>query len=384
MSTDEPVFVCINSSEEMKREEQAIAGQLWVQGDRQMTASNIAPQGMANTRESAHLYAAAEAVTWNHASQPDSPRKGQRVVIFPKDLPQLDEFLVTCDPNADSEDGHSLAYEAILRESQKFETTPLFLREDCDMVVNDPLLAANVPEWLPKSRQVATGNSRRVLEDGADVMSSSDEDDPKMKPDELTGVYTAEMDPKAGPQVLSPSQAAYQRAVGKARKEQMILSAPRVASPLPEEVFSATPQVDLLKSGGSSDDDTLDKPEYIWSVSKGANRRNKAWVRRLADSSLALPAPEPERKEVGESVTRSRAVTDPTSSKAAASKRAPADNPTKEAKAPKPVKGQESPETKVSTPMVTGQTASGAGGFRPGGGSGQTDTCVANGSPSKT
>jgi hypothetical protein len=117
-----------------------------------------------------------------------------------------------------------------------------------------------------------------------------------MKPDELTGVYTPEMDPKAGPRVLSQSQAAYQRAVGRARKEQMILSAPRVESPDPEEVFPTPPQVDLLKTGGSSDEDTLDRPEYIWSVSKGVNRRNKAWVGRLADSSLALPAPEPERK----------------------------------------------------------------------------------------
>jgi hypothetical protein len=70
----------------------------------------------------------------------------------------LDAFLSTCDPNVDPEDGHPIAYEAILRESQKFEITPLFLREDCDMVANDPLLAANVPEWLAKSRQVATGN----------------------------------------------------------------------------------------------------------------------------------------------------------------------------------------------------------------------------------
>jgi hypothetical protein len=257
----------------------------------------------------------------------------------------LDEFLVTCDPNVDPEDGHPIAYEAILRESQKFETTPLFLREDCDMVVNDPLIAASVPEWLAKSRQVATGNRRRVLEDGADVMSSSDGDDPKMKPDELTGVYTAEMDPKAGPRVLTQSQAAYQRAVGKARKEQMILSAPRVESPLPEEVFPAPSQVDLLKTGGSSDDDTLDRPEYIWSVSKGINRRNKAWVRRLADSALALPAPEPEVKEVGTPVTRSRAVTDPTSSKTTASQRAPTGS--------KPKEGQESPEAKASHPMVT-------------------------------
>jgi hypothetical protein len=128
----------------------------------------------------------------------------------------LEEFLATADPNVDPENGHPIAYEAILRESQKCEITPLFLREDCDVVVNDPLLAANVPEWLAKSRQVATGNRRRVLEDRLDVMSSSDEDDPKMKPDVLTGVYTAEMDPKAGPKVLTPSQAAQQRAEGRA------------------------------------------------------------------------------------------------------------------------------------------------------------------------
>jgi hypothetical protein len=196
MSTEEPVFVCISSSEEMKREEEAIAGQLWVQGDRQMTASNQAPEGMANTRDSALLCAAAEAVTWNHASQFDSPRKGQRLIIFPKDLPQLDAFLSTCDPNVDHEDGHPIAYEAILRESQKFEITPLFLREDCDMVTSDPFLAASVPEWLAKSRQMATGNRRHVLVNGLDVMSSSDEDDPNMKPDELTGVHTEGMDPR--------------------------------------------------------------------------------------------------------------------------------------------------------------------------------------------
>jgi hypothetical protein len=49
--------------------------------------------------------------------------------FFPKDLPQLEEFLSTSDPNVDPEDGHPLAYEAILRECQKFEITPLFLKE---------------------------------------------------------------------------------------------------------------------------------------------------------------------------------------------------------------------------------------------------------------
>jgi hypothetical protein len=54
------------------------------------------------------------------------------------------------------------------------------------------------------------GNRRRVLENGDDKMDSDDQDDRDMKPDELTGVYTAEMDPKAGPHKLSQSEAARQ------------------------------------------------------------------------------------------------------------------------------------------------------------------------------
>jgi hypothetical protein len=216
MTADEPVFVCINSSEEMKREEQALAGQLWIQGDRQMTATNVPAPGMANTRNSALLSAAAEAVSWNHASQPDEGRKGQRIIIFPRDLPQLEEFLTSTDPNVDPEDGHPIAYETILRESAKYDTSPIFVKEDSEFVTNDPVLSTNVPEWLAKSRQVATGGRRRVLEDGRDVMDSSDEDDPLMEPDKETGMYTAGMDPKAGPIHLSHVQAMTQRFYGKA------------------------------------------------------------------------------------------------------------------------------------------------------------------------
>jgi hypothetical protein len=170
------------------------------------------------------------------------------------------------------------------------------------------------------------------------------------------------------------------------RKEQMILSVPRVESPEPEEVLPSPPQVDLLKTGGSSDDDTLDRPEYIWSVSKGVNRRNKAWVRRLADSALALPAPEPERKSTpltspvnsddeGMSEDQRRQI-----EKAKKMARKSVPKPVPEAKASTLRKGQESPETKVSTPMVTRQRASRAGGLRGVVGSGQTgyvcDTAV--------
>jgi hypothetical protein len=74
----EPVIVCVNGSEEIRRGEEAVAGQLWIQGDRQMTASNTVQQGMANTRESAILSEAAEAVAWTHALEKDieGPRKG--------------------------------------------------------------------------------------------------------------------------------------------------------------------------------------------------------------------------------------------------------------------------------------------------------------------
>jgi hypothetical protein len=176
---------------------------------------------------------------------------------------------------------------------------------------------------------VATGNRRRVLDDGLDVMSSSDEDDPNMKPDKEKGMYTSEMDPKAGPRILSQAEVMRQRMIAKANRE------------------AGFP----------------DPPQSI----------------RLSTDAQTFPS----AAEVDESVTRSRAVTDstprPIDLKAASSQREPADQP-KGAKAPPPTKRQ-----KVSKhPMETRQ-GSRAGGFRPGvGGSGQTDTRVASSHPSKT
>jgi hypothetical protein len=40
--------------------------------------------------------------------------------------------LATTDPNRDPDDGHPIAYEAILRESAKFDTPPLFVKEDSE------------------------------------------------------------------------------------------------------------------------------------------------------------------------------------------------------------------------------------------------------------
>jgi hypothetical protein len=225
MSTEERVTVCVDSSEEMKRNEEAIAGQLWIQGDRQMTAYNRVPDSMANTQESAILAAAAEAVSWRHALELDGPRKSQRVVIYPKEVSQLEEVLSAGDPNIDSADGHSVAYEIILQKSQEFANPPIFLNEENARSVDDPYIAQNVSEWMAVTKQLATGNRRCVLEDGADKMNSSDEDDPDMKPDVLTGMYTSEMDPEKGPIQLSQSQVAAQKAAAHALKASKSLPA---------------------------------------------------------------------------------------------------------------------------------------------------------------
>jgi hypothetical protein len=322
MTLEEPGYVCINSSEEMDRDEQATAGQLWIQGNRHKAISNTVLKGMANTRDSALLYAAAEAVTWNHASQPDEGRKGQRVVIFPKELVQLEAFLATSDPSVDPEDGHPLAYEAILRESAKYETPPLFVKEDSDFVANDLILSANMPEWLAISRQVATGGRRRVLEDGNDVMSSSDEDDPLMKPDKERKMYTPGMDPKAGPIHLSSVQAMTQRFIGKA-----------------------------IRAAGF--------PEPPKSV-------------RLSTHAQTFPS----MAEADEAITRSRAVISSASPasglKAVSSPGERADNPTL---------GQQVPNYPIVPYSGDGSRA---GSFRPRGGSGSTDTRVDLFHPSKT
>jgi hypothetical protein len=93
-------------------------------------------------------------------------------------------------------------------------------------------------------------------------------------------------------------------------------------------------------------------------------------------------------KDEGKPATRLRAVAgssppDTGTGKKASPRTADATQPTG-AKAPRPTKGQESPETKVSKPVPKKKSAGRAGGLRPWGGSGQTDTCVAQGNASKT
>jgi hypothetical protein len=158
-----------------------------------MTAANPPFEGMANTKEAAILSAVAEAVAWkNEALEPeDPPRKGQRIVIYPKDLAQLDAVLSTGDPNVDSEGGHPIAYQRILAHSQTFENPPIFIKADSDRVTTDPKLAESVPSWMCTAERIATGSRRRVPEDGPDTWNSDDEATEDVKADEEKGMYTA-------------------------------------------------------------------------------------------------------------------------------------------------------------------------------------------------
>jgi hypothetical protein len=419
------LVMCVTGSLEMKRNETAMAGQLWMQGDRMMTASITAYDGMSNSKEAAILPAVAEAVVWkNDALELDGPRKGQRVDIYPKELTQLDIVLSSGDPNADAESGHPIAYQEVLAAAQSYEHPPIFLREDSERITSDALMSSEVPKWMCMAERVATGSRRRVLENGPDTWHSDDEAIEDVLPDEEHDMHTSEMDPKKGPMKIPQTEAARQRAAANALK-QLKSQPPRPQTPV----------------GGSSDNDDPDGSDMIWSKSRQTFRKNKAKV--LFDSEagnsivsspqlsqittiLRVSSPEPtrqptpltspvnsddegmsedQRRQVerakrmeSRSVPRSGSAPDAKASslraKAAAQLALLAPELLPEAKAPlKLLKGQESPGTKVPPkpapdphPMATRRQrqASGAGCLRSGGGSGQTDTCVVLYNPSKT
>jgi hypothetical protein len=298
----------------------------------------------------------AEAVSWNHASQPDQPRQGQRVVIFPKYLTQMDEFLNTCETDDGQGEGHEAAYNSILENQAKYGNTPIIVNESSTYVTTDPVLSQCVPTWMSMAEQIATGCRHRALEDGRDVMNSDEEDDEHMVPDKLTGVYTAEMlgpdgKPKAGLPKLSSAEANRQRAAAKAAKAS---KAPTVSQSVPAPSHSVTAPPHSLKPLPSCLADA--EEEYppdptIQAPAKGLP---------LDIQVTSVPA-------VGISKGRT---------KAAATQQAPAG------------KSGSKAETQESTPMVTRsrkKKASRAGGLRGVDGLGQTETGVLQvATPSKT
>jgi hypothetical protein len=392
----EEVIICVNGSQEMKKGETAMAGQLWIQGDRMMTAANPAFPGMANSKESAILSATAEALEWRNDAleQPDPPRKGQRVIISPKDLWGREEVLATGEPNVDSEDGYEIAYQRVFAAAAQFELTPTFLKEDCESILSDPKKAELVPQWMCLAERVATGSRPRVLENGPDTLNSDDEAKEDVKADELTGMYTTEMDPKLGPKKLSSLEVSQQKAAAQALKELSNSSPSRFST-------SSTPEVSsdfgnsIVNSAQSSrqssrqstpmnsdneDDMTEDHKRMVKLAKKKSSipRCSSAPGEKPPTRQPAKSQPAQEPKGNGTPASRmrddagpSQKVPQPSGLKAAASQRAPA-GPSRS--------GQESPGTKVPTT----KQASRAGSLRGVGGPGQKDTCVPQRHPSKT
>jgi hypothetical protein len=332
---------------------------------------------MANTKEGAVLTATVEAVTWKHSLEPDEgPRKGQRVVIYPKEMTQLEQVLSTGDPNIDSVDGHPIAYAHILQAAQSYEHPPIFLKEDSEQITSNEETATKVPMWVNIAAQVATGNRRMVVEDGPDKMNSDDDDALEEEHgDEEKGMYTPWMDPKNGPVKLTQNQVTVQKAAAHILK----------ASPRPQQPVR-----------GSSDDDEPTGSEWIWSQTKGCMRRNKFFRQKAAtEDSKAI-----DTKSVSMPPASNPAVPRPSTPTGSTSPVATVNVPMdtlpdlskgKKGRASTAKKGagkkaaNRPAEPEATHQMTTRQTASRAGGLRPGvGGSGQKDTRVASSHPSKT
>jgi hypothetical protein len=99
----------------------------------------------------------------------------------------------------------------------EFSDTPKFYREDSDFVRNDPVLAAAVPIMMSTAAQVSVGSRDFVLENGPDILSSSDEESPEEEHGEkLTGMYTHGLN---APVILSQSEVAQQRAASEQLKK---------------------------------------------------------------------------------------------------------------------------------------------------------------------
>jgi hypothetical protein len=193
----------------------------------------------------------------------EGPRKGRRVVVYPKELEKLEQVLEAGDPSIDTEDGHAIAYSAILQESQNFEIHPVFVKEDNPAITGNPEISQLVPGLMNTAHRVATGSRQRVLEDGRDVMNSDDEDAiADVKPDEELNMDTAGMDPKKGPIMLSARKVAKQRAIAAA-----------VAQKAADE--ARIPPRPQTPADGSSDDDDPNGADLIWSQSRRYYRQNK-------------------------------------------------------------------------------------------------------------
>jgi hypothetical protein len=193
LNPSDPVIICVNAGESMKRHEQHLGDQLWLQGNRSMTATNVRFEGMSNDATSATLVAVAEAVEWKHALEPEEPKRlGQRVIINPPTLDKLEMVLFSGDFSLDSEESHGIAYQRIMTACASFQNPPRFY--SCDSQDFGGLdIADKVPTWMHTAKEISIGGRRQVLEDGNDARDSESDSENEDHGEKLTGMYTPEI-----------------------------------------------------------------------------------------------------------------------------------------------------------------------------------------------
>jgi hypothetical protein len=211
------VIFCVDASESLKRHEQFIGGQLWLQEDRKITATNLIFLGMPNDANSTALVAIAEAVEWKHAFEPSSEkRQRQCVVIYPPTSDKLEEVLATGDSNRDPEAGHDMACQRIFEACASFEQLPRFYSSSSPELLASEV-GSKVAEWMHTAKQVSVGGRKQVLEDGNDVCDSESDSENEDHGEVLSGMYTSKIpvdkegNPLSAAYKLSPEQVAAQR-----------------------------------------------------------------------------------------------------------------------------------------------------------------------------
>jgi hypothetical protein len=358
------ITVCINAGVSMKKGEKTIAGQLWHQEGRFMTAVNGTLEGMPNTRESAILSAAVEAAAWKDPIEQIS-EKGKRLtpktIIYPAKLPQLPEALDEFMSNpVVYEDGSHIAFSEIIEKCAEYEAIPRFLREDSDMIQSDPELASVVPQWMNMAAQTAVGSHDLVLENGPDVMNSEDEDSPKEEHGGvLTGIYVGDL---KAPVLPSQSEVARQKEAAAYAKS--IGDGTRIDSgsnhPSEDSGFSDFSQSAPTSPAHTRCGSRFDTPETF--DSEQPRRSSNPFVSRPFTPTGSVPSHD----------TLATAVSDTLPV-------------LKKGKRGGKRGGKKAPIRPAEHPMTTRtRDASRAGGLRGVSGSGETDTRVANGNPSKT
>jgi hypothetical protein len=129
-SAVETTTIAINAADSLKQGEAVLGGQYWQQQSHHMAAVNGIPDGMPNTRASAILSAAVEAVVWKHpieTTTPEGKRCSARIVFFPADMPPIAEELQAFKAGrSELEEGKHVAYAVFAKKMTIWSGTTLF------------------------------------------------------------------------------------------------------------------------------------------------------------------------------------------------------------------------------------------------------------------